>query len=265
MLELKTTKILARIEDGIGWLTFNQPERRNAMSLDMWQAVGDALEHFQQNSAVRVVVMHGAGGRAFVSGADISEFDAQRANAEQRQQYAQITARGNRWLASIDKPLIAMIDGFCIGAGLGIALNADIRFATPESRFGIPAAKLGLGYDYAGVATLARLVGPSVARDILFSARFLHADEAERRGLVNFVVGSVQLESSVRDYCTMIVANAPLTIRAAKAAVAAFDQYTLTAASGAVSALVDACFDSEDYKEGRKAFAEKRAPHFQGR
>ena len=148
---------------------------------------------------------------------------------------------------------------------MGIALTADIRFATPESRFGIPAAKLGLGYDYAGVAMLARLVGPSVARDILFSARFLHADEAERRGLVNFVVGAVQLESSVRDYCAMIVANAPLTIRAAKAAVAAFDQYTRTDASAAVSALVDACFDSEDYKEGRKAFADKRAPRFQGR
>ena len=178
MIELKTNKIIAEIADHVGWLTFNSPARRNAVSLEMWQGIGDALEIFQHDVQVRVVVMQGAGGKAFVSGADISEFDAQRANAQQRQQYADIAARGGRWLAQIDKPLIAMIQGFCIGGGLGIALNADIRFATPASRFGIPAAKLGLGYEYAGLANLARLIGPSSARDILFSARFLDADEA---------------------------------------------------------------------------------------
>lgn len=265
MITLQTTKILARVEDGIGWLIFNQPERRNAVSLEMWQGIGDALEAFQHDDAVRVVVLHGAGGKAFASGADISEFDAQRANAEQRRQYGEIAARGNRWLAGLDKPLVAMIQGFCIGGGLGIALNADVRFATPDSRLGIPAAKLGLGYDYAGVAALARLVGPSVARDMLFSARFLDAAEAAERGLVNFVVGDEQIEARVREWCAHVVANAPLTVRAAKAALNAFEQYSRVEAAAAITAMVDACFDSEDYREGRRAFAEKRKPQFRGR
>lgn len=264
MITLQTTKIIAESADGIGWLTFNAPERRNAVSLEMWQGIGDALEHFQNDAGVRVVVMKGAGGKAFVSGADISEFDAQRANAEQRQQYAAITARGGRWLASIDKPLIAMIQGFCIGGGLGIALNADVRFATPGSKFGIPAAKLGLGYGYAGVANLARLVGPSSARDILFSARFLEADEALRIGLINFVVDESELDARVRSYAGMIARNAPLTVRAAKAAVNALEKYSRTDEAPALAALVDACFDSDDYKEGRRAFAEKRQPQFKG-
>jgi enoyl-CoA hydratase/carnithine racemase len=265
MIELATHKILARVEDGIGWLTFNQPERRNAVSLEMWQGIGDALEAFQRDDAVRVAVMSGAGGRAFASGADISEFDAKRANAEQRRQYGEIAARGNRWLAEFDKPLVAMVQGFCIGGGLAIALNADVRFATPGSRFGIPAARLGLGYEYAGVAKLARLVGPSCARDILFSARFLEAEEALRIGLVNFVVPNDALEARVRAYVETIAANAPLTIRAAKAAVNAFERYSRLEEGREVAALVDACFDSDDYREGRRAFAEKRPPRFSGR
>lgn len=265
MIELGTTKILARAADGIGWLTLNNPGRRNAVSLEMWQGIGDALAAFQEDDAVRVVVMHGAGGKAFASGADISEFDQHRASAEQRRQYAATSVRGSRWLARIDKPLIAMIEGYCIGGGLAIALNADVRFASNGSKFGIPAAKLGLGYEYGGVAALARLVGPSAARDILFSARFLEADEALRLGLVNFVVAEDVLEARVCDYAATIAANAPLTIRAAKAAVNAFERYSASDASEDVAKLVDACFDSEDYKEGRRAFGEKRAPRFKGK
>jgi enoyl-CoA hydratase/carnithine racemase len=265
MIELKTKKIVAEIDDNVGWLTFNQPERRNAVSLEMWQGIGDALEYFQHDANVRVVVMRGAGGKAFASGADISEFDSQRANAEQRRRYGEIAARGNQWLAGLDKPLVALIQGFCIGGGLAVALNADVRFATPGSTFGIPAARLGLGYEYAGVAKLARLVGPASARDILFSARFLDASEAQRIGLVNFVVPDDEIESTVRSYVAKIAANAPLTIRAAKAAVDAFERYSRLEEGARVAALVDACFDSEDYKEGRRAFAEKRTPRFFGR
>jgi len=265
MIALATTKIIATVEDGIGWLTFNQPERRNAVSLEMWQGIGDALEAFQQDDAVRVVVMKGAGGKAFASGADISEFDQQRANAEQRKRYGEIAGRGNYWLAQLDKPLLAMIQGFCIGGGLAVALNADVRFATPGSTFGIPAAKLGLGYEYAGVAKLARLVGPSTARDILFSARFLDAAEALRIGLINFVVPDDELDARVRAYAVTIAGNAPLTVRAAKASVNAFERYSRLEDGRDIAALVDACFDSEDYKEGRRAFAEKRKPNFKGR
>ncbi len=264
-MQLRTTKILAESDDGIGWLTFNNPARRNAVSLEMWQGIGDALEAFQSDAQVRVVVMRGAGGKAFAAGADISEFDQQRANAEQRRQYGEISARGARALAQLEKPLLAMIQGFCIGGGLAIALNADVRFATAGSTFGIPAAKLGLGYEYAGTAALARLVGPSSARDILFSARFLAADEALRIGLINFIVPEEHLETQVREYAATIARNAPLTIRAAKASINAFERYSRGQEAAELAALVDACFDSEDYKEGRRAFAEKRQPNFGGR
>lgn len=264
-IALDTTKIIAEVDDGIGWLTFNQPERRNAVSLEMWQGIGDALEAFEHDDEVRVVIMQGAGGKAFASGADISEFDSHRSNAEQRKAYGEISGRGNLWLGKLSKPFIAMIRGFCIGGGLAISLNADVRFATPASKFGVPAAKLGLGYEYAGLAKLARLVGPANARDIMFTARFLEAEEAQRVGLVNFVVPDEELEQRVRDYAAMIAANAPLTVRAAKAAVNAFERYSITEASKEVAPLVDACFDSEDYEEGRRAFAEKRKPAFKGR
>lgn len=264
-MKLATEKILAEADGEIGWLTFNQPERRNAMSMEMWQGVGDAMEAFQADEAIRVVVMRGAGGKAFVSGADISEFDAHRASAEQKRHYAAINARGNRALHVFDKPLLAMIQGFCIGGGLAVALTADIRIATPESVFGIPAAKLGLGYEYPGLAGLARLVGPSVARDILFSARFLPADEALRVGLINRIVPVEQLEPEVRAYAALIARNAPLTVRAAKAALDEWEKEPATRDLARVDALVNACFDSEDYAEGRRAFAEKRPPQFHGR
>jgi enoyl-CoA hydratase/carnithine racemase len=264
MTPLSTSKILIERDAGIGWLTLNNPERHNAIGLEMWQGLGDALEAFQHDAQVRVVVLKGAGEQAFASGADISEFDQHRANAQQRQRYGEISARGNRWLAQFDKPLLAMIHGYCIGGGLAVALQADVRFATPQSRFAIPAARLGLGYEYPGVAALARLVGPAHARDILFSARTFDGAEALRMGLVNFLIEDEQLVTHVTDYAHRIVANAPLTVRAAKAAVNLFEGYSKGDASE-VAALVDACFDSEDYKEGRRAFAQKRKPQFEGR
>lgn len=265
MIQLSTSKILVDCQDGIAWLTLNNPQRHNAISLEMWRGLGDALEALQHDPQVRVVVLRGAGTQAFASGADISEFDQQRASAAQRQSYGEISARGNRWLSELDKPLLAMIRGYCLGGGLAVALQTDVRFATPEARFAIPAARLGLGYEYPGVAALARLVGPSNARDILFSARTLDASEALRIGLVNFVVEADELQASVTRYAQTIAANAPLTLRAAKAAVALFESYSRSESADAVAALVDACFDSADYKEGRRAFAEKRRPKFTGR
>jgi enoyl-CoA hydratase len=264
-MRLSTEKILAEVEGGIGWLTFNQPERRNAMSMEMWQGVADALESFQDDPDVRVVVMKGAGGRAFASGADISEFDRHRASAAQQKEYGAITARGNRWLRELEKPLIAMIQGYCVGGGLAMALTADVRIATPLSQFGIPAARLGLGYDFGSVAALARLVGPSVARDMLLSARFLAAEEALRVGLINRVVPEDDLEAEVRAYAGLIAANAPMTVRAAKAALREWEFDPADRDLARVEALVSACFDSEDYREGRRAFADKRPPAFRDR
>ena len=263
-LELQTERMQAKIEDGIGWMIFNNPARHNALSLEMWQGIGDILEHYNENPDVRVVVMRGAGGKAFVSGADISEFDDKRANAEQRRSYGEIAGRATHWLAKVEKPLIGLIEGYCIGGGLATALAADIRFATPDSKFGIPAAKLGLGYEYDGLAKLARVVGPSRARDIMFSARFMEAEEAKEMGLVNFIESRNEIEEACLAYAKRIAGHAPLTVKAAKAAVNAFERGGRSEEVDHVKEMVDVCFNSEDYKEGRRAFSEKRTPRFKG-
>ena len=264
-LTLQTERMQAWIEQGIGWMVFNNPARHNALSLAMWESIGDILEYFASNDDVRVVIMRGAGGKAFVSGADISEFDKERANAEQRASYGVTAGRATLWLAKIEKPLIGLIEGYCIGGGLATALSADVRFATPDSRFGIPAAKLGLGYEFEGLAKLARLVGPSRARDIMFSARFMPAVEAKEMGLINFIEDREDIESACIAYAKTIADNAPLTVKAAKAAINAWERGSRNEEVETVRAMVDACFDSDDYREGRQAFAAKRKPQFNNR
>ena len=264
-MKLETSKMLADVEDGIGWVTFNNPERRNAISLEMWEGLAVILETFQMDDSVRVVILQGAGDKAFVSGADISEFDSQRASAAQKESYARVAAAANRWLARLDKPLLAMIQGYCIGGGLATALSADVRFASPDSTFGIPAAKLGLGYEYEGLKRLTDLTGPSRAKDIMFSARFMDAAEALEMGLINRICDRDSLRGEITDYARLIAANAPLTIRAAKAAINEVTKDPEKRDLDRVNGMIDACFDSEDYKEGRLAFREKREPGFRGR
>ncbi len=256
--------MLARSDEGIGWMIFNNPARHNALSLEMWQGIADTLSAFAQDDDVRVAIMRGAGGKAFVSGADISEFDGQRANAAQKAAYDQVAGRANHALANFPKPLVGLIEGYCIGGGLATALAADVRFATPDSKFGIPAARLGLGYAYDGLAKLARVAGPAQARDILLSARFLTANEAAATGLVNFIHERDRIEAEAIAYARKIAGNAPLSVKAAKAALDAWERGGRPDEVAAANALVDACFDSDDYKEGRRAFAEKRKPAFRG-
>ena len=266
-ITLDTDKIQAWIDPTArtGWLVFNQPEKRNALSLDMWQAMGDALYALIDSDDVRVIVLRGAGGKAFVSGADISEFDRVRANAEQKASYGEIAGRATKALQTCPKPVVAMIEGFCIGGGLATALGADVRIATSDSTFGIPAGRLGLGYEYASVAKLSHAVGPANARDMLLSARLFGADEALGLGLVHRVAEREEIEQTVTAFCERIAANAPLTLRAAKAAINAFERGGRADEVAAAEALVAACFDSDDYKEGRRAFADKRTPDFSGR
>ncbi len=263
-LELRTDRIRGVVDGQIGWLIFNNPARHNALSLDMWQGIADVLRAFSSDANVRIAIMRGAGGKAFVSGADISEFDQHRANADQKATYGEVAGDANRELARFAKPLLALIEGYCIGGGLATALAADIRIATPDSRFGIPAAKLGLGYEYEGLAKLARVVGPSRARDIMFSARFMDAQEALAMGLINTIHERVDIEAEVLAYAHRIAGNAPLTVAAAKAAVNAFERGSQSDEVARVRQLVDGCFNSEDYKEGRRAFREKRTPDFRG-
>lgn len=263
-LVLDTDKMLARVAGGIGWMTYNNPARHNAMSLEMQQAVPQILESFGTDPAVRVVVVTGAGGKAFVSGADISEFGEKRTTPEARQVYDDAaTAAGRAW-TGVDKPIIAMISGFCIGGGMLTALSTDLRIATEDSQFGVPAARLGLGYGYGGVEKLNALVGPAWTAEILFTARRLTSAEALRIGLVNRVVPTAELESTVTELAGMIAANAPLTLRAVKAALRETQRDPARRDLDAVASLVEACFRSEDYLEGQKAFMEKRPPQFRG-
>ena len=260
-----TDKMLARKEGGIGWMTFNQPEKRNAVSFAMWQAMATILDDFERDPAVRVIVLTGAGEEAFVSGADISEFEERRGTPEAVKVYNEVSGHAHKKLYGASKPVIAMIKGVCVGGGMGIALGCDLRICGDDSRFAVPAAKLGLGYAFDGIKRLADVVGPSFAKEIFFTARLFSAEEARVMGLVNRVVPKAEVEAYVRDYAARIAANAPLTVKAAKMAIEATTKDPERRDLARVEAAVDACFDSEDYKEGRRAFMEKRKPAFQGR
>jgi enoyl-CoA hydratase/carnithine racemase len=264
IIDSPTPKMLAEVKDGIGWITFNAPEKRNAMSLDMWQGLGEILGKLQEEKSLRVLILKGAGEVAFVSGADISEFEEKRSSQGDRDAYEEAFDDALDKLANFPKPVIAMIRGYCIGGGLAIALNTDIRIASENSKFGIPAAKLGLGYGFEAVKTLESIVGPSHAKDILFTARFLEAKEALSIGLVNFMVGFELLDQTVDDYAKKIVGNAPLTIRAVKKTVGEVVRDPGQKNPAHIEKMVNDCFLSADYKEGRRAFMGKRKPKFIG-
>jgi len=264
-LDLKTDKILADVRDGVGWITINNPERRNAMSLDMWAAITDAIGAFAADDAVRCAVMTGAGDKAFASGADISQFDKVRATPEAAEEYARISAGARVALLGFEKPLIGMIRGFCMGGGLAIAMTNDIRVATEESIFGIPAGRLGIAYAEESLKLLVDLVGPSRAKEILITAKRYSAREALDMGLINQVVADGDLEAAVADMTSRIRENAPLSMRANKLTVNELTKDASGRTPGLPAQLSQECFGSADYAEGRTAFMEKRKPVFQGR
>ncbi len=258
-------KMLSAVDDGVGLITFNQPEKRNAMSVEMWEGLGTILDEFAADDDVRVVVLTGAGTKAFVSGADISEFEKQRSNADAQREYNRLTATGRDKLGSFPKPTIARIRGFCLGGGLAIAMQADLRIASADSQFGIPAARLGIAYAFGGVQALVSLVGPANARMILYTGRRFDAAEAERIGLINRVVPEQDLSDTVIDLARTIADNAPLSVAASKHAVAQVSRDPADRDTEGLKRNMDAAFDSADYREGRTAFMEKRRPKFVGR
>jgi len=257
--------MLASVEGPVGHLVFNQPDKLNAVSLDMWAAIPTILDAFASDDAVKVVVVSGAGGKAFVSGADISEFAEQRTGIEATRRYEAISKAGPAALAGFPKPTIARIAGYCIGGGLAVALSCDIRLASSDSRFGIPAARLGLGYDFPGIRKLVQLVGHAYAREIFFGARRYDAATALRMGLLNHVVEGDALDGEVTGLAHDIAANAPLTVRAAKLAIEAVLADESARDLGPVQDAIDRCFASADYVEGQAAFRERRTPVFRGR
>jgi enoyl-CoA hydratase len=258
-------KILQKIDDGVGVITFNNPDKRNAMSLDMWEGVGSALIELREDPNVRVVILTGAGDKAFVSGADISQFEKNRHNAAASEEYSRKSAAQRALLADYPKPIIACIRGFCLGGGMQVAMSADIRIASENSQYGIPAAKLGIAYGYDGLKNLVSLVGPSWARLIMYTGMRIDSAEALRIGLVDRVVPDAQLWNATMEIARTISGNAPLAIKAAKLTIAQVLKDPGERDMDAIKAISSACMDSEDFREGRTAFMEKRKPQFKGR
>lgn len=259
-----TDKVLTEQSGDIARIIFNQPEKRNAVSLEMWEAVEAAATRFAGDDSVRILILSGAGGKAFVSGADVSKFETERASAGAVTHYNATTKRVYDLIEAFPKPTIAQIDGFCIGGGVALSLCCDLRICGEGSQFAVPAAKLGLGYGFEGINRLVNVVGPAFAKEIFFTARRFNAEEARVMGLVNRVVPDDNVGKVALETAEMIAANAPMTVNSVKYIIG----QTVTDESrrdlDECAARVKACFDSADYIEGRRAFLEKRKAKFVG-
>lgn len=260
-----TERLIVEKQGPIGWLVFNNPARRNAISVDMWEAIPRAIDRFEADAGIRAIVLAGAGDQAFVAGADISQFDQARADSAGVLRYEEIAEGAQLRLQQCDRPLLAMIRGYCLGGGLNIALACDLRIAADDAKLGIPAARLGLAYRASSTKNLVDTIGPANAREVLLTARQFNAEEALAMGFVNRVVPAAALESAVLDYCGMFADNAPLTMRAAKRIIREILKSHAGFDAAACRAYVKECFESADYAEGRRAFKEKRRPNFSGK
>jgi enoyl-CoA hydratase/carnithine racemase len=255
---------IERGDHGIAWMILRNPARLNAVRFEMWEAIPGLVATLAADKTVRVVILRGAGSDAFASGADISEFATHRKDPASAAAYEQTNGRAFAALLAFEKPLVAMLQGVCIGGGLALAACADLRVAAADVRMALPPARLGLGYAYGGVERIVSLVGPAAASEIFFTARQYDAEDALRIGLVNRVVAKADLEPFTRTYAEGIAANAPLTIRAAKRAIAETQRDPASRDLDAVRRLIADCFASADYAEGVRAFLEKRKPVFEG-
>lgn len=260
-----TNKLVAQKEGAIGWIVFNNPARHNATSFEMWQSLPLVLDAYALDPEVRVIVLKGAGEKAFSAGADISQFKEKRTGAEAVREYNAASDKAGRALRECPKPTIAMVRGYCIGGGTAVAVGCDIRIASDDARFGVPAAKLGLGYRFDGIRRLASIVGPSSAAEIFFTGHQFSAQEALDMGLINRIVPVAELEKYTLDYANTIAVNAPLTIAAVKRSLIEFLKDPAERDLAHCQKMVNACYESEDYKEGQAAFMEKRKPQFKGR
>lgn len=261
----KTEPVLRLERDGkIAFIIADNPARMNALTAAMWKAVPQHVAEAERDPEVRVIVLRGAGERAFSAGADISEFETAR-SGDSAAAYDALNDDAFNALSGCSKPTIAMIHGFCLGGGLGLALCTDIRLADENAEFAIPAAKLGIGYNARWVRPLLAAVPPTRAKEMLFTGRRFKVAEAAAMGLVNEIVPATDLEARTRALAEEIAGNAPLTIRAAKLTIDELVRHPEGPDVAALDAAVKACFDSADYAEGRRAFLEKRKPRFQGR
>jgi enoyl-CoA hydratase len=260
-----TERVQTWLDETTLHIRYNNPARHNALSVDMWEAVPNLLSVAENDDRVRLVVFSGAGEKSFVSGADISQFEDMRAAQEAVKRYEHMAETALMSILNFSKPTLACIRGFCIGGGVNVAISCDMRIASSDSVFSIPAARLGLGYRYSAMKNLVDLIGPGAAKDLFFTARKIDAQEAKDLGLISRVCAPDALPALLAEYASALAANAPITIRAAKAITAEILKPSTDLDKELCQALIKACFDSADYAEGRKAFMEKRKPVFIGK
>lgn len=259
-----TAQLIARKEGAIGWIIMSNSAKRNALTLEMWRSFPPLLRDFAGDNEIRLVVLTGEG-EHFAAGADISQFGEKRSHGEALSQYNETLKDATAALLDFPKPLLAKIRGACVGGGLALALDCDLRFCSDEAVFLMPAGKLGLGYEFGGIERMVTVIGPSNACDLFFSARKLSASEAKDVGVVNRVFPKQAFEHGFAAICAEITANAPMTLTAAKFAIREISRPSAERDMAKVQALYEACFKSQDYAEGRNAFLEKRAPRFRGK
>ena len=264
-MNLTSGLIGAETKGSIGWLIWDNPTKMNALSPGMYEDAQAVIDAYIADPAIKVVVMRGAGRKAFISGADIKSFDKTRSSPEAMKASAEAPTKLRRTMLDMEKPLIAMIYGYCLGGGLGMALNADMRFASTDSQFSVPAALRGIAYAPSGLKQLVDLVGPSAAKDIMFSARRLKSDEALRIGLINRVVDAEELEANTIAYAEVLAANAPMSMRASKYFINQLGLERAQRDEARMDAMQREAEVSEDFKEATRSFVEKRKPAFQGR
>jgi enoyl-CoA hydratase len=250
--------MLSRKVGSIGFLTFNNIKHHNATTYEMWKAIPNLLKTLEDDPEVHVVVVEGAGEKSFISGSDISEFEKFRTSLELVKEYNECEHRAYAAMKTTLKPLLAAIQGFCMGGGVTVALNSDIRIAREDALFCVPPAKLGIGYPKEAVEDMTRIIGSAYTKDLLFTARKFDATEALQMGLVTRIVKQSDWKDTIHEVAETIAANAPLTIKAAKVCIDEWDEKTCLR-------MIDRCYTSDDYVEGQQAFKQKRTPIFVGK
>lgn len=260
-----TEHIITEKDGAIGRVIFNKPEKMNAICLDMWQGMGDAMAQFENDDEVRVVVFSGAGGKAFVAGADVGKYEQERGDKDAQEHYAATGEKALQAIYTSKKVTVASIDGYCIGGGVSVALVCDLRYCSAQSSFGQPAMNIGIGYRYSSLRRMVDIIGYGASKDMLLGGLRFSAEEAYVKGLVGRVLPDDEFQPWIDKVVKNISIGAPLTAEDVKYTLWTYAQDESKRDLNRCEELFQICYASDDYKEGIRAFGEKRKPVFTGK